>query len=233
MTAEDLARYAKALAAGELFQDPETLNEMLTFYEAAKLSVGGPYGLGLIDFAGDGTVWGHGGQTLGFQSLWYVQPETGTVVVGLTNSAAYGANAFLNVLNILDGKGAQPFSSWTLTPLGDFIGTTWTWKKFNNPVEAVDIAETAGLSLLISRNGTVTVNSAACGEAYGTYSSAGIGNISFDIDDSSWTCADYSPAGRFVDYLNQATSWSFNNGSMLVELPADGGTMVFANVPLQ
>jgi D-alanyl-D-alanine carboxypeptidase len=233
MTAEDLAMYAKALAAGELFQNPDTVNEMLVFDERAKLSIGGPYGLGLIDFAGDGTVWGHGGQTPGFQSLWYVQPQTGTVVVGLTNSAAYGANAFLNVLNILDGKGAQPFSSWTLTPLGDFVGTTWTWKKFNNPVEAVDIAETADLSIVIGRDGAVTVGSAACGEAYGTYSSTGIGNISFDMDNSSWTCADDSPAGRFVDYLSQATSWSFNNGSLLVELPADGGTMVFANVPLQ
>jgi D-alanyl-D-alanine carboxypeptidase len=233
MTAEDLATYAKALAAGELFQNPDTLNEMLTFYEAAKLSVGGPYGLGLIDFAGDGTVWGHGGETLGFQSLWLIQPETGNVVVGLTNSAAYGANAFLNVLNILEGKGAQPLSSWTLTLLGEFVGTTWAWKQSVSSVEAVDIDETAGLSMILSRNGTVAVSSAACGEAFGAYTSTGIGNISFDIDDSSWTCADDSPAGQFVDYLSQATSWSFNNGSLLVELPADGGTMVFANVPLQ
>lgn len=233
MTAEDLATYAKALAAGELFQNPETLSEMLTFYEAAKFSVGGPYGLGLIDFAGDGTVWGHGGQTLGFQSLWYIQPETGIVVVGLTNSATYSANAFLNVLNILEGKGAQPFGPWTLTPLGDLIGSTWAWKQFNTPTEAADIDEAAGLNIIISRNGGVTVNSAECGEAYGTYTSSGMGNISFDMDASSLTCAADSLAGQFVEYLNQATSWSFNNGSLLVELPADGGRMVFANVPLQ
>ena len=35
MTAEDLATYGKALAAGELFQNPDTLNEMLTFDPAA------------------------------------------------------------------------------------------------------------------------------------------------------------------------------------------------------
>jgi len=233
MTATDLATYARGLANGQLFQNPETLNEMLTFDPAAKFGVGGPYGLGLIDFAGDGTVWGHGGQTLGFQSLWYIQPETGTVVVGLTNSASYSSNAFLNVLNILEGKGAQPFGPWTLTPLGELLGTTWTWKQFTNPAAAVDIDEAAALSIVISKNSTVAVSSAACGEAYGTYTSMGMGNISFDMDDSSWTCTDDSPAGQFIDYLSQATSWSFNNGNLLIELPADGGTLIFTYVSLQ
>jgi D-alanyl-D-alanine carboxypeptidase len=233
MTAEDLARYAKALAVGELFQDPETLNEMLTFHEAAKLSVGGPYGLGLMDFAGDGTVWGHGGQTLGFQSLWYVQPETGNVVVGLTNSATYGANAFLNVLNILEGKGAQPVSSWTLTPLGEFVGTTWAWKQFASPVAAVDIDETSGLSMLISKDGNVTVNSAACGEAFGTYTTDGTGQISFELDDSAITCEADSLAGQLVQHLQDATRWHFANGDLIIELPADGGSLIFTYVPLQ
>jgi hypothetical protein len=153
--------------------------------------------------------------------------------VGLTNSAAYGANAFLNVLNILEGKGVQPFSSWTLTPLGDFLGTNWAWKQFVNPVEAVDIDEAAGLSILISRDGIVTVSSSECGEAFGNYTSAGIGNINFDIDDSSWTCADDSPAGQFVQYLKDATRWHFANGSLVIELPADVGSLNFEYIPPQ
>ncbi len=36
MTAADLATYGQALAAGELFQNADTLNEMLTFYPAAE-----------------------------------------------------------------------------------------------------------------------------------------------------------------------------------------------------
>ena len=57
-----------------------------------------------------------------------------------------------------------------------------------------------------------------------------MGNIDFEIDGSSLTCDADSPAGQFVQYLNDATSWSFNNGSLLIELPADSGTMVFKYV---
>lgn len=233
MMAEDLATYGKALAAGELFQNPDTLDEMLSFYEGALPKGGFPYGLGLIDFAGDGTVWGHAGQTLGFQSLWFIDPENDVVVVGLTNSATYEAYAFLNVLNILEGRGAQPVSPVTLLPVGDFVGTTWAWQQFITPVEATDIDEAAGLTMEISKDGNVTVSSAECGQTFGTYTSAGMGNISFDLDGSTLTCDAESQAAQFVQNLNEATSWSFNNGSLLIELPADGGTMVFAFVPLE
>jgi hypothetical protein len=57
-----------------------------------------------------------------------------------------------------------------------------------------------------------------------------MGNIEFDIDASSQTCAADSQAGQLVGYLNEVTSWSFNNGKLLVELPADSGTMVFKYV---
>ena len=95
MTAEDLAAYGEALAAGELFQDPDSLAQMLTFNENALVLGGAPFGLGLMDF-GNG-YWGHEGQTAGFQSLWYTNPDEGITVVGLTNSAAYTAFSFLNV----------------------------------------------------------------------------------------------------------------------------------------
>ena len=102
MTAADLATYGKALAAGELFQDPDSLAQMLAFDDRAMNAGGAPFGLGLIDF-GNGTF-GHEGQTAGFQSLWYTNPEEGITVVGLTNSAAYSAYSFLNVRNILNGR---------------------------------------------------------------------------------------------------------------------------------
>jgi D-alanyl-D-alanine carboxypeptidase len=233
MTAEDLATYAKALPAGELFQNPETLNEMLTFYPAAKFSVGGPYGLGLIDFAGDGTVWGHGGQTLGFQSLWFTDPKKGIVVTGLTNSATYSANAFLNVLNILEGKGAQPVSPITLLPVGDLIPTNWTWVHFTNPEGATDIDETTGLTLAIAKDQKVTVKSNDCGEAYGTYTVDGSGQINFEIDGTSLTCDAESQAAQLVQHLNDAARWHFDNGELVIDLPADGGTLVFTPAKIQ
>ena len=61
-----------------------------------------PYGLGLMDFSGAAPgYWGHEGQTAGFQSLWYTNPDTGITVVGLSNSATFVAWSFLNALQLL------------------------------------------------------------------------------------------------------------------------------------
>ena len=229
MTAEDLATYGQALAAGKFFQDPGTLTEMLTFNPGA-LDSSFPYAMGLIDFVGDGTVWGHEGATPGFQSLWYTDPEDGIMVVGLTNSGDYSAFAFLNVLNILEGNGAQPLGPVTMLPGDQLGGTIWAWEKFITPMEMTDIDEAAGFAVFVSKDGSVTVESADCGQSVGTYTSSGMGNIDFEIDASSLTCDADSPGRQFVQYLNDATSWSFNNGSLLIELPADSGTMVFKYV---
>jgi len=89
-TAADMTTFLKALATGQLFQDPQTLLKMADFVEydviADKLGAKG-YGIGLIEYA-DG-VWGHGGQTLGFESEIMFVPGTDVTLVGLTN-AAYG-----------------------------------------------------------------------------------------------------------------------------------------------
>ena len=227
MTAEDLAAYGSALAAGEVFKNPDTLKEMLTFNADALYTIGGPYGLGLIDFAGDGSVWGHEGQTIGFQTLWFTKPEEGIVVVGLSNSASYKAYAFLNVLNIIDGKGALPVSSLTLLPAGDVAATKWRWVQFSNPVEMTEIDETAGLTMIINKDQSVFVKTKECGLAFGDYTTEGTGNINFEIDNSTLTCDADSLAGKLVQYLNDAVSWHFDNGGLIIELPSDGGTMVF------
>ncbi len=98
MTAEELLTYAKGLSAGELFQDPDSLAQMLTF-DPNGMGGQAPYGLGLMDFslAGAPGYWGHEGQTAGFQSLWYTNPDTGITVVGLSNSSEFSAYAFLSV----------------------------------------------------------------------------------------------------------------------------------------
>lgn len=101
MNAEDLLTYGKALAAGELFQDPDSLAQMLTF-DPAGMNGSLPYGLGLIDFSpvAPGS-WGHEGQTAGFQSLWFTNPDSEITVVGLSNSATFSAFSFLNVASML------------------------------------------------------------------------------------------------------------------------------------
>ncbi len=91
-TAEDMARFAKGLFGGELFQDDATLAEMTDFRELDYGEGGGifaGYGLGLIDFETAGfTAIGHAGQTPGFQSIWMWVPEAEASLVLLTNSGS-------------------------------------------------------------------------------------------------------------------------------------------------
>jgi amidase len=86
-TAADMTTFLQALANGQLFQDPQTLLKMADFVEydviTQKIGVKG-YGIGLLEFV-DG-VWGHGGQTLGFESALMFVPGTEITLAGLTNA---------------------------------------------------------------------------------------------------------------------------------------------------
>jgi D-alanyl-D-alanine carboxypeptidase len=70
-TTEDLARVMDALLAGELFERPETLEEMLTFVDAADVPGKVGYGLGIERYMLPGGVEmiGHLGTTAGYRAF--------------------------------------------------------------------------------------------------------------------------------------------------------------------
>ncbi len=89
-TAADMAKFARGLMTGALFQDPATLDVMTDFIDVADNeavgSVGGTgYGNGLIEFAPG--LWGHRGQTIGFTSIVAMDPQNDFILIALTNSA--------------------------------------------------------------------------------------------------------------------------------------------------
>jgi D-alanyl-D-alanine carboxypeptidase len=89
-TAEDMARYVDGLATGALFSDAASLQQMLDFGDGPVSSYSG-YGLGVGDWTGtvgEFAAYGHGGQTLGFGTLWLNLPDYDTRVVLLANSAS-------------------------------------------------------------------------------------------------------------------------------------------------
>ena len=86
-TAEDMAKYAAAIASGALFQDPTSLEQLLAFGDGAVGLFEG-YGLGIGRWSEDPMVWGHEGQTPGFQTMWAVYPDQEARVVFLTNSGS-------------------------------------------------------------------------------------------------------------------------------------------------
>ncbi len=98
-TAEDMAKYAAGIASGALFQDPASLEQLLDFGDGFVGSFGG-YGLGIGRWYEDPEVWGHGGQTPGFQTMWGVYPEQESRVIFLTNSGSCNvASVVLPIMN--------------------------------------------------------------------------------------------------------------------------------------
>jgi len=93
-TTDDLVRFLDALLDGELFQKPETLDEMLTFVDMTQgnpsvgFSVG--YGLGVMKFLlpGDVEMIGHAGTTGGYQCFVYNLPAHGIAISGMMNNMA-------------------------------------------------------------------------------------------------------------------------------------------------
>ena len=231
MSAADLAAYGHALAAGELFQESDSLEQMLAFDEQSLFSGGAPFGLGLIDF-GRG-YWGHEGQTAGFQSLWYTNPDEEITVVGLTNSATYSAYQMLNVINILGGRGLQPFQSATLLPLAaqapDLVTSDWQWIQAVSDSETVDIPP--GFVLSLTREGKATLSGPTCGPVEGTFNTGSEGQISFEFDLSAVTCVAGDPLLEWVDVLQSGGTWRFENGGLVITLDEDGSELYFLPAP--
>jgi D-alanyl-D-alanine carboxypeptidase len=89
-SAADMARFARALMSGAVFNDAATLAVMTDFIEppenaAVGSSGGAGYGIGLIEFAPG--LWGHRGQTIGFSSIVAMDPAREFLLIVLTNSA--------------------------------------------------------------------------------------------------------------------------------------------------
>ena len=87
-TTADMRVFLQALANGRLFKDKSTLLAMAEFVRNddvnKHLGTTG-YGLGLIEY-GQG-VWGHEGQTPGYESTMMFVPGTDITMVALTNAA--------------------------------------------------------------------------------------------------------------------------------------------------
>lgn len=83
-TAPDMARFLEALLSGKLFTEAATLAAMLDGVKAPFPHVS--YGIGLAEKPG--RIFGHGGQTLGFESDAGFMPDSGTTIIFWTNAAS-------------------------------------------------------------------------------------------------------------------------------------------------
>jgi hypothetical protein len=211
------------LAAGKLFKNADSLKQMLTFDDRALISLGASYGLGLFNMS-EG-YWGHGGQTLGFQSIWFTNPDEQTTIVGLTNSANFSAQEFVNALNILKQGHALPLPGLGLLP-ELALPVDWEWVKTESPAGIEDVKP--GTSVTLIKDGTATVKHGACGTyANGTYTVDADQRIAFKFDAPDPACTTPGNAVKLAELLTNAAYWQFRDGYLAIELAADGGTLLF------
>lgn len=90
----DMHTFIEALVEGRMFQRSETLSEMMTTTSTTHPALLG-YGLGLANKGPN--LWGHGGQTLGFESEAAAFTDTGMSIVSWATSSsnALGFGAIL------------------------------------------------------------------------------------------------------------------------------------------
>jgi len=103
-TIEDLTRFLDALRVGQLFQNPRTLGEMLTFVDTGGQDGYAGYGLGVAKWVlpGDIELLGHGGGTPGFSSLLgYLPAHDMTIALATTNMESGGGPVLGPALEIL------------------------------------------------------------------------------------------------------------------------------------
>ena len=200
---------------------------MLTFDDRAAPTVGAPYGLGLMDY-GNG-YWGHAGETAGFQTIWFTNPGDKITVVGLSNSAAFSSWSFMNARNILNQGSAQPLSAVSFVP-GFTLPTHWNWIQQQSPTGVSEIRP--GTTLDLSRDGTAYVTSATCdipGNTYvaGTFTVDAAQRISFKFEAPDESCKEPGDAVQLAELLTHAAAWQLKDGNLVIELAADGGTLLF------
>ncbi|NDR57903.1 serine hydrolase domain-containing protein [Aliiruegeria sabulilitoris] len=103
-TAPDMALFIERLMAGWLFAKAGTLDAMADGVPAPYPNLS--YGIGLIGKPGD--MFGHGGQTMGFESDTAHSPTSGTTIVFWTNSASSTAVLGVPLITMaLDGAKVQ------------------------------------------------------------------------------------------------------------------------------
>ncbi len=104
-TTTDLARFLDAVLAGELFQNDETLDEMLAFVDAPD-EAGVPYyyGLGMEKYVFPGGIEliGHAGGTAGFSAVVYYLPAQDITVAGMINIQDLGSAYYQILLPALE-----------------------------------------------------------------------------------------------------------------------------------
>ncbi len=216
-----MLKFAKALASGAVFKNPEALKQMADFYTAPDVANAGfqGYGIGIGQFS-DQAI-GHRGQTLGFTSLVMLWPGSGTTVLAVFNTSESSDIAWQFAFTGLFNAESQP-AAQSLT------GPTWELVRVTDPMTMTEIAEPSAYTVAFEPGGAVAAK-ADCNRAAGAYTDDGSGAITITLGPTTLAaCPEGSLSDAFLKNLGAARVYFFKDGHLFLDLLADGGTLEFA-----
>lgn len=108
-------------------------------------------------------------------------------------------------------------------------GTTWNWEEFvdNAGVQSLKVADPASYTVTFQADGTVAMK-ADCNQAAGSYVLEGT-NLTITVGPMTLAmCSAESLSEQFLVNLTSVATVGSKDGKLLLDLMADGGTMIFA-----
>jgi heat shock protein HslJ len=132
----------------------------------------------------------------------------------------------------LDGDQLVEVSAKDIEGDQTLTGQVWQWTRFVDPLSETQVDEPAQYTVEFGDDGSISAK-ADCNQANGTYTvNSGQGSSgSIDIEIMAMTramCPPDSLSDQFVQYLNEAAIYFFQDGNLYLDLPADSGTMTFS-----
>ncbi|MFL7837987.1 MAG: YbaY family lipoprotein [Candidatus Promineifilaceae bacterium] len=108
-------------------------------------------------------------------------------------------------------------------------GVVWSWTEFTDPVQGIlSIEDPSVYTVTFLEDGSVAIK-ADCNNGSGSYVADEDGAIDITVGAVTLAlCADDSLSDQFIQYLDAAAIYFFDNGDMLMDLPVDSGTLRFA-----
>jgi D-alanyl-D-alanine carboxypeptidase len=221
-TAEDMHVFIRALLNGDLFTSADTLAAMMDVVETGTAGIPA-YGIGLAEKLPG--VWGHGGQTLGFESEVALFAESGISAVGWGTSSQNIMGVAVNAISTaLMSSGAIPDPA-AISPdalRAAMVGADWRLTMvLEIATQTQSDMDPERYGITFEDNGDFNAQ-ADCNRLLGSWS---IEDTSVSLTPGPTTRAACPPDSRsddFITWLAQVTSAQLDNDGGLMLTSGDG-----------
>lgn len=222
-TAQDMDLFIRGLMAGRLFNDPATLSAML---EGVPTDGGFmTYGIGIGEKPGG--FWGHGGQTLGYESDIGLFRDQDISLVNWTNSArnlaALGSSLVFGALAESGALEKRADAAQSLT------GTRWVWASATDASGHTTTVEDPQRYAIFFQDGGDLAVKADCNRVLGKYDQKDDALSMVTKVSTKALCEPDSLEDKFLKALQETTGFQWNDKTLVLVLGQNAGTMEFAH----